>query len=865
METETVTIDHTSAALALSTKGVTPQRWIVDLAHYSIGARPHPHMFYVNPHKSDHISACCQICFKQYNIHVLSSTAGLCSGNMHHLHTTYGSDLVEAKCCRCGSTIYAAPVPPTVPRLIIQVMENSRQPVVEDTTVPEFKDTIKKLIRIFTHALEPGAKSMKPDAKSFTDTFGVDRASDELFAIAGFTLQDGLLRPPKYTPENIETLQTVLFQLQLVLGARYSLTLLHGFYELFHTPLLQKLQGQSYPVHAGKKKLDLSDKATLQTERDCNEGKLGCLSDMTDEWILDAFRTQISHSPTSAHLRIDELIDIKNARRTEKMDVEIVLQRSEGVVCTRELENAYKAFDIPGGGRGISDVVLLDLLRASRSQGSKENLKIILKHRNNPNLNELVNLPDTDTADQEDVDLAIYHAQNPVGLVNIGNTCYLNSVLQYIYTVKDIRDAVINMEAYAKDESDSDWQGKVVDRQTLSKQNVAEAKEVVFELKKLFIQMQSAKTYKVRPTERLAKLLHPKGEGRLNGISTPQMKEENFRQQDVTETMTILMDRLSAALKPVHDTLDSEPVDRFNRYEKNEETDQDEERRIPADFNPLLLNARTEASMEDLIDDYFLGRAPPSLGSPSPQADFSGETATTDPSTSSEDNSRAVTVSELPPILQVHLARSVFYDTAELTAGKSYASVSIPKRLYLDEYLEENKEEGSRGRYKKIKLWRGERRRCRESLATLRKVSVPNIQSHEPLEKDSSSTPSDEAPPAKDITMQDKIDYQLKTMAQLARNIEEEIQTLAQSEYRLHAVFHHEGMATFGHYWVYIFDHQKGSEPRWIKYSDETVTEIRLDQEDEVFNGVEGSTAIFCVYVRDTDSDVVQTVHRVIQ
>lgn len=65
-------------------------------------------------------------------------------------------------------------------------------------------------------------------------------------------------------------------------------------------------------------------------------------------------------------------------------------------------------------------------------------------------------------------------------------------------------------------------------------------------------------------------------------------------------------------------------------------------------------------------------------------------------------------------------------------------------------------------------------------------------------------------------------------MAQLARNIEEEIQTLAQSEYRLHAVFHHEGMATFGHYWVYIFDHQKGSEPRWIKYSDETVTEIRL-------------------------------------
>jgi ubiquitin carboxyl-terminal hydrolase 25/28 len=35
----------------------------------------------------------------------------------------------------------------------------------------------------------------------------------------------------------------------------------------------------------------------------------------------------------------------------------------------------------------------------------------------------------------------------PVGLDNIGNTCYLNSLLQYLFTVRAIRDIVLNFES----------------------------------------------------------------------------------------------------------------------------------------------------------------------------------------------------------------------------------------------------------------------------------------------------------------------------------------------------------------------------------------------------------------------------------
>jgi ubiquitin carboxyl-terminal hydrolase 25 len=39
-------------------------------------------------------------------------------------------------------------------------------------------------------------------------------------------------------------------------------------------------------------------------------------------------------------------------------------------------------------------------------------------------------------------------ADQPVGLDNIGNTCYLNSLLQYFYTIKPVRDVVMNIEEY---------------------------------------------------------------------------------------------------------------------------------------------------------------------------------------------------------------------------------------------------------------------------------------------------------------------------------------------------------------------------------------------------------------------------------
>jgi ubiquitin carboxyl-terminal hydrolase 25/28 len=50
-----------------------------------------------------------------------------------------------------------------------------------------------------------------------------------------------------------------------------------------------------------------------------------------------------------------------------------------------------------------------------------------------------------------DINAVVLTPNEPVGLDNIGNTCYLNSLLQFYYTIKAVRDVVINIDKYKMD------------------------------------------------------------------------------------------------------------------------------------------------------------------------------------------------------------------------------------------------------------------------------------------------------------------------------------------------------------------------------------------------------------------------------
>ncbi|XP_040279160.1 ubiquitin carboxyl-terminal hydrolase 25 isoform X3 [Bufo bufo] len=79
---------------------------------------------------------------------------------------------------------------------------------------------------------------------------------------------------------------------------------------------------------------------------------------------------------------------------------------------------------------------------------------------------------------------------------------------------------------------------------------------------------------------------------------------------------------------------------------------------------------------------------------------------------------------------------------------------------------------------------------------------------------------------------------------------------MTQVPYRLHAVLVHEGQANAGHYWAYIFDH---NEKRWMKYNDISVTKSSWEElERDSFGGYRNASAYCLMYINDGEQHLIQ-------
>ncbi|KAH9019093.1 hypothetical protein EDB84DRAFT_1625466 [Lactarius hengduanensis] len=101
----------------------------------------------------------------------------------------------------------------------------------------------------------------------------------------------------------------------------------------------------------------------------------------------------------------------------------------------------------------------------------------------------------------------------PRGLNQLGNTCYLNSLLQYFYTIKDLRDAVAHLlnsssrKTVDEDKlTDDDLKRHRVGGRLVTRKEILRSKKFVSELAELFWHLEHADIASVTPTMELAKL-----------------------------------------------------------------------------------------------------------------------------------------------------------------------------------------------------------------------------------------------------------------------------------------------------------------------------------------------------------------------
>lgn len=94
----------------------------------------------------------------------------------------------------------------------------------------------------------------------------------------------------------------------------------------------------------------------------------------------------------------------------------------------------------------------------------------------------------------------------PVGLQNIRNTCYLNSILQYFNTVVPVRNVILNWEEYKLEPTEENISSRRLggSGSALDKGEAFLAAKFVEEMRSLFVELQSSSVSSVRPRQRLA-------------------------------------------------------------------------------------------------------------------------------------------------------------------------------------------------------------------------------------------------------------------------------------------------------------------------------------------------------------------------
>ena len=454
----------------------------------------------------------------------------------------------------------------------------------------------------------------------------------------------------------------------------------------------------------------------------------------------------------------------------------------------------------------------------------------------------------------------------PVGLFNMGNTCYLNSLLQYYFAILPLKDYIL---AYKPLDLNS---GGLEENELMDS---IRCQDFVSQIQKLYKDMMNT-PYRIAipPNELIYLVFAPRGglglvDGKIPDQESLDVSIEVGRQQDVTECMLNYMDQLEKAVllnnkvqgdqfKSMSELFNGSIVEDF-RDILNEKIHG--KQNLEEEFTSILISLHDKPkTLHDALEHFF---------------NNDEEVMELKEFGQVKKQSR---LKKLPDILQIQIQR-VEFNKEILQPIKNNFQMEYPETLYVDRYVDGVVDDEVNSQYKK---YQDELKKCEEKRRILRKKcagtssgthslglraslssTIKCLQS-ELLENDIEFDKEHINNSLKLLSaMKDHIDQQVelvnKRIAYLKYKIADHYNEYQKYGYELFAAFMHRGEADYGHYWIYIKDGDM-----WRKYNDEDVEEV-VDPKDSVFNfdGGNMDTAYYLGYVRkDKIKDIIKPLDR---
>lgn len=243
---------------------------------------------------------------------------------------------------------------------------------------------------------------------------------------------------------------------------------------------------------------------------------LGIDANTPDDFIITMYTAKLTDNPACKDLADKALKLIAENRNS--IGLKHFLDTGETVEGDMDIGDAYRLLQIPDRTADADAVIAAYTICVNENAGQAETyhraLSIIAKEMDNVGLKNLAGIstePDRDLSDW------------PVGLQNIGNTCYLNSLLQFYFSVRPFRDMVLDIEKHQMDLNDekSVFQKQVGSRK-VAKKEVERSLKFLGELRDLFHEMIGSTGSSVIPSQELARLtlISPGGEAAIRRRST---------------------------------------------------------------------------------------------------------------------------------------------------------------------------------------------------------------------------------------------------------------------------------------------------------------------------------------------------------